>query len=423
MDDNNPTPAASCADEFDPKALLVHQALDLILSRMTPISDTENCHISQALNRVVARPVSSSIDIPPYTNSAMDGYAVRAGDLPKSGKKSFKLVDTVMAGAPSQHALEKNQCIRIMTGGKMPEGSDTVIMQEHVLASGDTIEISTGHQAGQNVRQAGEDVITGQTVLDTGKRITAADTGLLASLGIQNIEVIRKLKVAFFSTGDELVGLGKPLSEGQIYDSNRYTLNALLSRIDAEILDMGVIRDDRTSIETAFREATATADVLITTGGVSVGDADYVKDTLEKLGQVSFWKIAMKPGRPLAFGNIEQCAFFGLPGNPVSTLVTFVQFVLPGLRRLQNENPHEPLQFKLRCMEALRKKPGRLEYQRGIIEKSKTGEFVVRPVTGQGSHMVGSMSQANCFIVLPVESEGEVKDTFVDVQPFHGLLP
>lgn len=412
----------SCMDEFDPTALQVEQAVNRILESIIPVQDSETLVIDEVLNRVLFRDIVSGINIPPYSNSAMDGYAVRGMDLPRTGHKPFKLAGTVRAGAPLNYTLRKNDCIRIMTGAKVPEGADTVIMQEHVKVSGDSIEIGSEHQTGQNVRLAGEDISAGQTVLLKGKRLTPADIGLLASIGIEKIEVYRKLRVAFFSTGDELTPLGQPLEEGQIYDSNRYSLRALLRQFGATFIDLGVVKDNREKTEETFIEAANKADVLITTGGVSVGDADYVKDTLQKLGTVNFWKIAMKPGRPLAFGKLDECLFFGLPGNPVSTIVTFLQFVAPGLRKLQNETTSPPLQIKLRCMTELTKKTGRTDYQRGVIERNDSGEFVVRGLIGQGSHMVGSMSRANCLIVLPPESTGVEKNSFVDVQPFYGLM-
>lgn len=422
MDNEQSPQQTTCMDDYDPNSLAVDEALQRIKDSITSISESEELPIRDALNRVLANSVKSSINVPPYTNSAMDGYAIRGSDLPEHGSRRFKLAGTVMAGKPIDQTIEAGECARIMTGAKMPKGTDTVVMQEHVSMDGKNIIIDDRHKPGQNVRHAGEDIAVDQTVLDRGKHLTPADLGLLASLGFEKVTVLRNIRVAFFSTGDELVSVGKPLKEGQIYDSNRYTLHAMLQRFGAEIIDLGVVKDDRQSIEDAFVSAAQRADVLITTGGVSVGDADYVKETLEKLGNINFWKIAMKPGRPLAYGHIKQCLFFGLPGNPVSTMVTFYQFVLPALYKLLGSSGTPLMTLQLRCTKSLRKVAGRIEYQRGIMEQTESGELVVTVVRGQGSHILSSMSKANCFIILPMECENLEPDSFVTVQPFAGLI-
>ena len=412
----------TCMDEFDPNSLSVDDALARIHESVIAVKYSELLSIDDLLDRILAGDIHSPINVPPYVNSAMDGYAVDGKSLPKENEKSYQLSGTVLAGAPLDHAVPENHCARIMTGGKMPEGTDTVIMQEHVRSDNDSIVIGPNHKPGQNVRHTGEDIKQNQRVLTQGKRLTAADVGLLASLGIEEAKVKPLLRVAIFSTGDELVSLGTPLQEGQIYDSNRYALAAMLKRFGAKILDLGVIRDDRKDIEAAFTEATGKADVLITTGGVSVGEADFVKETLDKMGKVNFWKIAMKPGRPLAYGKVNECYFFGLPGNPVSTMVTFYQFVLPALKKLQHETVQKDITLKLRCTTAMRKNPGRVEYQRGVMEYDKNGELVVRSTGGQGSHMLSSMVKANCFIILPMECKSVAANDIVTVQPFSGLM-
>lgn len=413
---------ATCMDDYDPNSLSIAEAKQRIEAAVTPIKAYDEVTIQHALNRVLSEPVSSTINVPPYTNSAMDGYAIQGRDIPSKGEKRLKIAGVVMAGKPIQTIIGPGECARIMTGAKMPEGTDTVIMQEHVTAQGNDIVIGNQHRPGQNVRQAGEDITEGQTVLNKGRRLTAADLGLLASLGVASVNVVRKVRVAFFSTGDELTQVGSVLKEGQIYDSNRYTLTAMLQRFDVEIIDLGVVKDSRQDVEDAFNRASKQADVVITTGGVSVGDADYVKETLEKLGQVNFWKISMKPGRPLAFGKINNSLIFGLPGNPVSTMVTFYQFVLPALQTLQGESHHETLTLKLPCTTSLRKIAGRVEYQRGVMENNIAGELVVKSVGGQGSHLLTSMSKANCFIILPMECEHVEAGDIVTVQPFCGLI-
>lgn len=413
----------TCMDnEYDPNILKIDQALARIIENIQPVECVEQVSIHCALNRVLADNVISPINVPPYDNSAMDGYAIIGSDIPGSKEIQLQKVATVMAGKPYEGAISSGQCARIMTGAKIPTGADTVIMQELVKTHGDAITIGAGHKTGENVRYTGEDMAQNSTVLNKGRRITPSDMGLLASLGIPEVKVFRKIRVACFSTGDELKPLGTVLGEGQIYDSNRYTLYGVLSQLGAEIIDMGAISDNRQSIENAFHSAASNADVLITTGGVSVGEADFVKETLETQGEVGFWKLAMKPGKPLAFGRLGQCYFFGLPGNPVSAMVTFYQLVLPGLRKLSGQHGLSNTMLKLPCISKLKKRPGRVEFQRGIIEKNADGKLVVRSTGDQGSHVLSSMSKANCFIFLSLESAGAEPGDEVEVQPFYGMI-
>jgi molybdopterin molybdotransferase len=420
MDKQSP-PLPSC-DDFDPNSLRVEQARTRILETIPTITDTECLAIRSALNRVLAGEVRSSIDVPAHTNSAMDGYAIVASDIPATGNKRLQVIGKVFAGAPLQTAVKAGQCARIMTGGKMPAGTDTVIMQEHVTVQDDCITIASGHKAGQNVRKVGEDLARGDSVFQPGRQLQPADIGMLASMGMAEVSVYRRPRVAFFSTGDELVGVGHTLGEGQIYDSNRYTLYGMLKRLGVEFLDMGIIPDQRDKIEAAFQSAAGSADVLITSGGVSVGEADFVKETLERLGDIGFWKIAMKPGRPLAFGQLGQCQFFGLPGNPVSSMVTFYQFVQPALKRMMGMHETMPMLLPARCESALKKRPGRAEFQRGIMTVNPAGELVVQSTGAQGSGILSSMAKANCFIVLPLECERVASGEMVQVQPFMGLI-
>lgn len=415
-------PSVSCADESDPSLLRVEQALEAIKSNLPSITNAEQIDIRSALDRVLAKDVYSHSNVPSYSNSAMDGFAVRAADIPQQTSKSLKQVTKIMAGAPYGGIIGDGQCARIMTGAKMPDGADTVIMQEKVEVSGDKIIIGPNHSRGDNVRHAGEDIAVGDMILNRGQRISAADVGLLASLGIPEVKVYRRLRVAFFTTGDELQSLGEPLKDGQIYDSNRYALFSMLGQCNVDVVDMGVVADDTQATEDAFRSAAENADILITSGGVSVGDADYVKTTLDKLGKVDFWRIAMKPGRPLAFGHINNCVFFGLPGNPVSVMVTFYQFVLPALKLMAGENFSSAPTIDVPCATPLYKNSGRMEYQRGILETNSEGQLTVRTTGAQGSHILSSMSQANCFIVLPLECGNLEAGTVVKVQPFRGLI-
>ena len=412
-----------CEDELNTGLLTVDEARTRILDSVTAVGETESLPVREALGRVLAEDVVSPIDVPSHTNSAMDGYAVRAEDLPVEGVREFPVPGTSWAGRPWLQPIEPGQAVQIMTGGMMPEGADTVVMQEHVEREGGTVRIGSGHKPGQNVRSAGEDLATGQPVMAAGKRLTAADIGVLASIGLGEVSVFRRLKVAFFSTGDELRAVGEPLAPGEIYDSNRYTLYGMLKKLDVEIIDMGVVRDQRELIEQAFNDAAAQADAIITSGGVSVGEADFVKETLEKLGSMSFWKIAMKPGRPVTFGNINDAMFFGLPGNPVSVMVTFFQFARPALLKMTGETGASgAYTLSAQTTTALRKRPGRFEFQRGVLEQTAPGEFTVSSAGRQGSGILRSMSEANCFILLDPDRTSVAAGEQVVVQPFQNLI-
>jgi molybdopterin molybdotransferase len=323
---------------------------------------------------------------------------------------------------PFQGAVTAGACVRIMTGAVMPERCDTIVMQEHAKAAGDSVTVGGGHRQFQHLRHAGEDLKTGQVALKRGELLRPAEIGLIASLGIGEIAVYRKLRVAFFSTGDELRSIGTPLGAGQIYDSNRYTIHGMLTRLGCEVIDMGVIRDDPKLLEQAFNEAVRCADVVITSGGVSVGEADFVKELLDRLGEVVFWKIAMKPGRPLAYGRIGGAHFFGLPGNPVSVMVTFYQFVRDALLKLSGRDPLLPLPtFKVPCTSALKKAPGRTEFQRGVLTQDASGAWSVRVTGEQGSGILRSMTEANCFIILPTDQGNVTAGTLVEVQVMEGV--
>lgn len=411
----NPT-----CDDYDFTSISVEEALRHIEQDLQTIHGEEQLAIRSALERVLAENVLSKINVPPYQNSAMDGYALRGAELPTEGKAQFTVVATSLAGQPCSQMIEAGQCARIFTGAVMPNGTDTVIMQEQVERQDDVITINTGHKPGQNVRAMGEDIAIGQIVLEAGKRLLPADIGLLASLGIPEVKVKRRLRVAFFSTGDELCSVGEVLQPGQIYDSNRYTLHGMLTRLGVDIIDMGVVRDTPKEVENAFLSASSNNDAIITSGGVSVGEADYVTDTLRRLGEVNFWKVAMKPGKPLTFGKIQQAVFFGLPGNPVSAMVTFYQFVQPALRRMMGQDSVIPVRVNVPCTTPLKKHPGRMEFQRGILETDEQGHLVVRSTGKQGSGILSSMSQANCFIILPVECSHVEAGSQVLVEPFEG---
>ena len=417
----NPDP--SCEDDYDPNSMPVHIARALIDETISPVNTVERIAVRNALGRVLAQPVSATFDVPPHRNSARDGYALKLEDASPDDAKRLKVVGSSFAGHPYGKALQSGETIRIMTGAAMPEGADAVAMQEHVQADGEEILVAPGAARASHIRHPGEDLKTGTQVFSDGRVLTPADLGVIASLGHAEVSVYRRLRVAFFSTGDELKSVGETLGHGDIYDSNRYTVHGMLSRLGCELIDMGVVADSADAVRDAFETAAAAADVIISTGGVSVGDADFVTGMLEELGTVNFWKIAMKPGRPLTFGKVRQATFFGLPGNPVSVMVNFYQFVPPALKRMSGSTePERPrIRAKLTA-DITNKQPGRLEYQRGVLTNDKTGDLVVSNTGAQGSHVLNSMSAANCFIVLPLESAGHSAGEWVEVQSFDGMV-
>lgn len=418
----NIKPQPNCQNVEDPAVLSVADARDYILQDIKPLTCNERVALRSALNRILAEDIISPIDVPAHANSAMDGYAVSSTELPTDTVREFTVIGTAWAGKPYAQTVHAGEAVRIMTGAILPKGVDTVIMQEHVEHDKNQVRIAGGHRAIQNVRQAGEDLSQGKLVLPAGKCILPPELGLLASLGIGEVMVARPLRVAFFSTGDELRSIGETLDDGQIYDSNRYTLYGMLSRLGVDIIDMGVVRDERAAIRQAFITATEHADAIITSGGVSVGEADFVKEILDELGEVSFWKINMKPGRPLAYGKINTTRIFGLPGNPVSVMVTFYQFVQPALQRMMGQPITDPIQFRVRCNSSINKRPGRTEFQRGILESNMDGDLWVRTTGQQGSGILRSMSLANCFIILPDQSESIEAGDLVEVQPFSCVM-
>ncbi|ALG66725.1 gephyrin-like molybdotransferase Glp [Beggiatoa leptomitoformis] len=415
-------PTPNCTDIFEPDSLSIEQALAQIQMQLMPVKETEKVALRTGLGRILAETIISPVNIPAYTNSAMDGYALHHADLPATGTQTLQVIGTAMAGQPFIHKVEQGQCVRIMTGAILPTGTDTVLMQEHVQREGEFIQFFAGEQAGQNIRHVGEDIRCGEPVLVEGKRLLPPELGLLASLGIAEITVKRRLRVAFFSTGDELRSIGETLEIGQIYDSNRYTLYGMLQRLELDVLDMGVVKDDKQALTHAFTTAAAMADVVITSGGVSVGEADFTKEVLSDLGAINFWKIAMKPGRPFAFGRLQQAAFFGLPGNPVAVMVTFYQLVQPALHYMMSGLTTSYVSLQAKCSVAYKKKPGRAEFPRGLLAKDATGEWTVSVAGQQGSGILSSMSIGNCFILLSIEQGNIDIGEWVTVQPFQGML-
>ncbi len=408
----------SCMDDYDPNAMSVAQARSFIRQFLDPVMETETLSLQASLGRVLATDIISPCNVPNHNNSAMDGYAFKYAE----GIKVAKIIGTAYAGRPFKGMVKTGECVRIMTGAVIPQGANTVVMQEHVAIKSDSITLLELPKSGANVRLAGEDLKLGQIVLAKGQPLKPADIGLVASLGIGEVTVFCKLKAAFFSTGDELVSVGQPLQEGQIYDSNRYTLFGMLARLGVDISDLGNVPDDPQLLENTLLEAARTHDVVITSGGVSVGEADYMKALLAKHGEVLFWKINMKPGRPLAYGKIEDAHYFGLPGNPVSAMVTFYQFVQPALKALSGTAFETPVLLQARCIDPLKKAPGRMEFQRGILFLAEDGTYQVKTTGNQGSGILSSMSVANCFIVLDESTGNCTPGQMVNVQLLQGIL-
>ena len=404
-------------EDYDPNSMPVDKARQLIKQFLKPVTECETIKLQDAFHRTLAADLLSPMNVPPHDYSAMDGYAVRHADLSGTNNK-LKKIGSSFAGHAFAGQIGAGECVRIMTGALIPAGCDSVVMQEHVRADGDMIEIGSGHKRGQNIRLVGEDIVQDSVVLARGQQVRPAEMGLLASLGFSEVSVYRKLKVAIFSTGDELIQPGTALASGQIYDSNRYTLIGLLTELGAEILDMGNIRDDKDAVRAVLLKASAEADVIITSGGVSVGEADYIKQLLAETGEVVFWKLAMKPGKPLAYGKIGNCHFFGLPGNPVAVMVTFLQFVRNALWELMGQHPKPVFSFQAICTTPIKKAAGRTDFQRGILSQGEDGIWLVQTTGEQGSGILSSMSRANCFIVLPMEQGNVEKGSVVQIQLF-----
>jgi len=433
---------------YDPQALSA-ETVNAFLSRLVePVTEQESVGIFQALGRVLSQNVISPISVPPHDNSAMDGYAFNGAQL-SSQALSLKVLGTAMAGKAWSGVAGPGECVKIMTGAIMPAGLDTVVPQEFVSCEGDTVTIPAGLlKVGDNRRELGEDLMQGQPALLKGELLTPAALGLLASLGINSVPVWRKLRVAYFSTGDEILSLGEAPREGAVYDSNRYTVFGLLTRLGCEVIDMGVVRDEPALLEAAFVHAALEADAIITSGGVSVGEADYTKAMMKKLGDVAFWKIAMRPGRPMAVGQIIRAklasspyaasassyfknsnkalsgsaVLFGLPGNPVAVMVTFLAFVRPALLQMMGSTAQQPPLLKARSSEVIRKKPGRTEYQRGTVSTAADGSLHVKTTGNQGSGVLSSMVQANGLIVLHHAQGNVAVGDEVDVMMFDGSI-
>ncbi|MBM4845429.1 bifunctional molybdopterin-guanine dinucleotide biosynthesis adaptor protein MobB/molybdopterin molybdotransferase MoeA [Vibrio parahaemolyticus] len=411
---------AACCDTLSPAFLSVVQGQEKILSLVNTVSEIEACKIENAYGRVLAEHIISPVNVPQYTNSAMDGYAIRSDDVDRD---SYQVVAEVMAGHAYDQPLQVGQAVKIMTGAPTPLNGDTVVMREQASQEGDKVTFNGAHiKAGQNVRQAGEDLAIGSDVFTAGTRLASPEMGMIASLGFGEANVFRKLKVAVFSTGDEVQAPGTEQKANSIYDSNRFTIMGMLEKLGCEILDFGILEDNEQLMIEALENASAQADVVMTSGGVSVGDADYIKLALDKLGQIDFWRINMRPGRPLAFGQINNKPFFGLPGNPVAVMVSFINFVEPALRKMQGEQGWKPLKVNAIATENLRSRQGRTEFSRGIYELDDTGRLTVRTTGKQGSGILRSMSEANCLIEISPAIDTVKAGESVTIIPLQGRI-
>jgi len=403
----------------EPAGLLtVPEARQILAATISAVSASETVRLKQAAGRVLSESVNSPINLPFDDNASMDGYAFASSECRHGQAFSLELAGVSWAGQPFAGAVPAGQCVRIFTGAVLPKNTDSVIMQEQVRAKGSTIYFPAQAPVYNNIRTAGEDIKQGELLCPAGKKLTAYDIGLLASAGIYQISVKRKIRIAFFSTGDELRRVDQPLDSGKIYDSNRYLLADLLNDRCFSVSDCGIFPDDKLVLEKTLLDAANLYDVIITTGGASIGDADFIQEILANCGQINFWKLAIKPGKPLAFGSIGPCLFFGLPGNPISVVVTFQQILAPALRLLSGAPVSKPLRVKATCTSRLKKIPGRLEFQRGILTQNDDGDCFVASAGKQGSHILGSLSRANCFIVLPADCAGVPAGGEVIVEPF-----
>ncbi|EMK6853813.1 bifunctional molybdopterin-guanine dinucleotide biosynthesis adaptor protein MobB/molybdopterin molybdotransferase MoeA [Vibrio cholerae] len=419
VSDSKNSPVA-CCDTLSTAFLSVEQGREKILSLISPLAETESVAIQECYQRVLAREVFSPINVPAYRNSAMDGYALRSDDLERD---SYRVVAEVLAGSHYPKTVALGEAVKIMTGAPMPQGADTVVMREQATQNGELVSFAGAKiKAGQNVRQAGEDLAQGQAVFSTGQRLLSPEMGMLASLGFAHADVFRSLKVAIFSTGDEVQAPGGDIEPNSIFDSNRFTLTGLLKQLGCQVIDLGIIEDDEAKMMQVLEQAAKQADMVITSGGVSVGDADFIKSALEKLGHIDFWRINMRPGRPLAFGQIAGKPFFGLPGNPVAVMVSFINFVEPALRKMQGEQGWQPLKVNAIALEDLRSRQGRTEFSRGVYAFNAQGQLTVRTTGKQGSGILRSMSEANCLIeIAPAIDTVKVGES-VTIIPLQGRV-
>jgi molybdopterin molybdotransferase len=399
-----------------PGLLPIQSAISNMLKQVIPVMESEQIELEEALGRVLAEDVVSTINVPPNDNSAMDGYAMRCQDLTDTNQ--LQLMGTALAGRPFKEAVLAGQCIRIMTGAVIPIGADSVVMQENTEIRDNSVVFKQIPELGNSIRKAGEDIQQGQVVVNKGTKLTPAYLALIASVGIAEISVTRLIKVGLITTGDELTPPGQPLSEGAIYESNRYALSALLNTLPVVLFNFGIVKDDKVDLKAVFEQAGSHCDLVLSCGGVSVGDADYVKEILDEIGTINFWKVAIKPGKPFAFGQLGNAIFCGLPGNPVSSYVTFEKLVTPVLQKLSGQKYLPTPHFVAKAACLIKKRPGREDYQRGIFYRDEYGKLWVKPNGKQGSGIMSSIANANCYIVLDQDAGDMKQGEAVNIQPF-----
>ena len=422
MNTESKKPAGPGCDVFDPGSLPLEAAVALILAAIPRPTTSKTTKLRRAFGRVLAEDIHALADVPNHTNSAMDGYAFNGKELDSDGLAALSVIGTAYAGKPFMAKVKPGEAVKIMTGAVMPGNTDTVVMQEYVACEDDLMRITKAAKTGQNVRQVGEDISKGSMVLQTGHRIGAADLGLLASLGFSKVKVYKKPRVAFFSNGDEIRQLGEPLKIGELYDSNRHTLYAMLKNSGVKGIDLGVVGDDYKAIKKIIQKGDKIADMVVTSAGASVGEADYIYDILSELGKVNLWKIAVKPGRPLAFGELKNSVFFGLPGNPVSVMTSFASCIKPAIEKLSGQQASPPIQLKAKTTSDIRKRPGRSEFQRGLAYNDAAGDLIVDVRKYQGSGVLSSMAKGNCFVSLNIDSTGAKTGDLVDIVLFSELF-
>lgn len=420
--DDSKKPLGPGCDVFDPGSLTLAAAIEQILDATPTPTRSKKVKLRKSLGRVLAQDIYATADVPNHTNSAMDGYAFNGTVLDNAGIANLRVIGTAYAGKPFNGIVNEGEAAKIMTGAVMPAATDTVVMQEYIDRTDDLINITKSATPGQNVRQAGEDIAKGSVVFKAGRRIKAAELGVLASLGVSKLKVFKKPRVAFFSNGDEVRQVGEKLKHGELYDSNRHTLFAMLKKVGVKSIDMGVVGDNYQEIRKIIKKGNKMADMVITSAGASVGEADYIYDVLTELGKVNLWKIAIKPGRPLAFGELNDSTFFGLPGNPVSVMTSFALCIKPALEKMSGEQRNHPIQLKARTTREIRKRPGRSEYQRALAYNDSNGQLLVDPRKYQGSGVLSSMAEGNCFVSLDIDSSGARIDDEVDIVLFSELF-
>ncbi len=422
INSNSQKPVGPGCDVFDPGSLTLEDAVAQILAAIPEPGQNKKVKLRKAFGRVLAEDIRATSDVPNHTNSAMDGYAFNGSELDAEGNASLRVIGTAYAGKPFEGNAGTGETVKIMTGAVMPGNTDTVVMQEYVTLEDDVMRTTKSAKTGQNVRQAGEDIANGSVVLQAGRRVRAADLGLLASLGFSKVRVFKRPRVAYFSNGDEIRQVGEPLKTGELYDSNRHTLYAMLKNAGVKGIDLGVVGDDYKAIKKIIKKGDKIADMVVTSAGASVGEADYIYDILCELGKVNLWKIAIKPGRPLAFGELKNSVFFGLPGNPVSVMTSFATCIKPALEKLSGQQISTPVQLKAKTTSDIRKRPGRSEFQRGFAYNDETGELIVEVRKYQGSGVLSSMAEGNCFVSLGITSEGAKTGEKVDIVLFSELF-